>query len=225
MRGHAVALLLLACISQTGDGECERLGEREGIVIERRSVGHSSIRELRLTARCPLPPAALMATLWRHDCFRPLELVPIRVPTSDLVSAIAMRARRAGRSQCHRERGGERDRVGRRGAPHACDVRNFTASPSVRPRPAPRRGPCRARRTAWNRDRAPDPASRADAFRSACRNDPGPSPVAPPRPAHSARSGRHVTCTRFVVGRERCQTLQDEAPNGRHRKNPRCGGR
>jgi len=27
------------------------------------------------------------------DCFRPLELVPIRVPTSDLVSAIAMRAR------------------------------------------------------------------------------------------------------------------------------------
>ncbi len=159
------------------------------------------------------------------DCFRPLELVPIRVPTSDLVSAIAMRARRAGRSQCHRERGGERDRVGRRGAPHACDVRNFTASPSVRPRPAPRRGPCRARRTAWNRDRAPDPASRADAFRSACRNDPGPSPVAPPRPAHSARSGRHVTCTRFVVGRERCQTLQDEAPNGRHRKNPRCGGR
>jgi len=27
------------------------------------------------------------------DCFRPLELVPIRLPTSDLVSAIAMRAR------------------------------------------------------------------------------------------------------------------------------------
>ncbi len=67
MRGHAVALLLLACTSQAGDGEWERLGEREGIVIERRSVGHSSIRELRLTARSPLPPAVLMATIWRHE--------------------------------------------------------------------------------------------------------------------------------------------------------------
>ena len=67
MRGHAVALLLLACVSQAGDGEWERLGEREGIVIERRSVGHSSIRELRLTARSPLPPAVLMATIWRHE--------------------------------------------------------------------------------------------------------------------------------------------------------------
>jgi len=67
MRGHAVALLLLACVSQAGDGEWERLGEREGIVIERRSVGPSSIRELRLTARSPVPPVALMATIWRHD--------------------------------------------------------------------------------------------------------------------------------------------------------------
>jgi len=67
MRGHAVALLLLACTSQAGDGEWERLGEREGIVIERRSVGHSSIRELRLTARSPVPPAVLMATIWRHE--------------------------------------------------------------------------------------------------------------------------------------------------------------
>jgi len=62
MRGHAVALLLLACVSQAGDGEWERLGEREGIVIERRSVGPSSIRELRLTARSPVPPVALMAS-------------------------------------------------------------------------------------------------------------------------------------------------------------------
>ena len=44
MRGHAVALLLLACVSQAGDGEWERLGEREGIVIERSRQKYSTFR-------------------------------------------------------------------------------------------------------------------------------------------------------------------------------------
>jgi len=67
MRGHAVALLLLAGISLAADSEWAQLGERDGIVIERRSVDHSSIRELRLTGRSPVPPSALMATIWKHD--------------------------------------------------------------------------------------------------------------------------------------------------------------
>jgi ribosome-associated toxin RatA of RatAB toxin-antitoxin module len=67
MRGFVVALLLVASIGHTDDGQWEPLGERDGIVIERRRAGDSRIRELRLTASSPLPPAAVTATLWNHD--------------------------------------------------------------------------------------------------------------------------------------------------------------
>jgi len=37
------------------------------MVIERRSVPDSGLRELRLTTHCSVRPAAFVATLWRHD--------------------------------------------------------------------------------------------------------------------------------------------------------------
>jgi ribosome-associated toxin RatA of RatAB toxin-antitoxin module len=62
-----VAFVLFAGVGKAGDAEWERLGERDGIAIESRDTGDSPVRELRLTARSAVPPAAIMATIWRHD--------------------------------------------------------------------------------------------------------------------------------------------------------------
>ena len=68
MRAHAASLLVLASVIGASDGHWERFGERDGIMIERRSAGDSSLlSELRLTAHSPVAPSAFMATLWRHD--------------------------------------------------------------------------------------------------------------------------------------------------------------
>lgn len=74
MRGYVVALLVVAGISQADDSEWQRIADRDGIAIERRSAEDPSIREVRATARSPLPPAAIMATVWRHDEY--VEFVP-----------------------------------------------------------------------------------------------------------------------------------------------------
>jgi ribosome-associated toxin RatA of RatAB toxin-antitoxin module len=69
MRGWLLVLLALAGVAVADDGPWERVGERDGIVIERRAVEGSPTGELRLTARSPLRPAAIMATLWRQQEF------------------------------------------------------------------------------------------------------------------------------------------------------------
>ena len=46
----------------TGSG-----GERDGIIIEHRRAEDSALRELCLTARSSVQPAAFVAVLWRHD--------------------------------------------------------------------------------------------------------------------------------------------------------------
>jgi hypothetical protein len=67
MRTHLLALMLVAGVCQAGDEGWEALGERDGITIERRSGGEAFVRELRLTTHSSVPPAGLMATIWRHD--------------------------------------------------------------------------------------------------------------------------------------------------------------
>jgi len=67
MRGVILVLLALASRVQAGAGAWEPLPERDGVVVERRDTGDPSVRELRLVARSPVPPAAVMATLWKHE--------------------------------------------------------------------------------------------------------------------------------------------------------------
>jgi len=67
MRMTVVALLVLASVARADDGRWEPLGQRDGITIERRTPADSPLRELRLTVSSPVPPAALMATIWKHD--------------------------------------------------------------------------------------------------------------------------------------------------------------
>ena len=71
-----IVLLLLVPIALAGAGEgrWERVAERDGIVIERRTDDPSPVRELRAKTHSPLPPAAIMATLWRHEDY--VQFVP-----------------------------------------------------------------------------------------------------------------------------------------------------
>ncbi|HJQ82475.1 MAG TPA: START domain-containing protein [Candidatus Binatia bacterium] len=67
MRGPVAGVLLLAAVGHAADGDWERLGERDGIAIERRTTAGSPIRELRFTTHSPVPPPALLATIWKHQ--------------------------------------------------------------------------------------------------------------------------------------------------------------
>ena len=64
-----IVLLLLAPIALAGtdEGHWERVTERDGIVIERRIDDPSPVRELRAKTHSLLAPAAIMATLWKHE--------------------------------------------------------------------------------------------------------------------------------------------------------------
>jgi len=64
-----IVLLLLAPIALAGaeDGRWERVAERDGIVVERRTDDPSPVRQLRAKTHSALPPAAIMATLWKHE--------------------------------------------------------------------------------------------------------------------------------------------------------------
>jgi ribosome-associated toxin RatA of RatAB toxin-antitoxin module len=42
-------------------------GTHDGVAIETRDVEGSSVHELRATSHVPVPPTAVLATLWRHD--------------------------------------------------------------------------------------------------------------------------------------------------------------
>jgi ribosome-associated toxin RatA of RatAB toxin-antitoxin module len=69
-----VAFVVLAGVGQAGDAGWEHRGERDGIAIDSRSTRDPPLRELRLTTRSPVPPAAIMATIWRHDEY--IQFVP-----------------------------------------------------------------------------------------------------------------------------------------------------
>jgi hypothetical protein len=60
-----LAVLLLACGAHADDWR--RVADRDGIVVESRSVDGSPIQEMRMTTHSPLPPAAIMRTLWKHE--------------------------------------------------------------------------------------------------------------------------------------------------------------
>ena len=62
-----LVLVLLAGAGGAEDAGWEHRGERDGIAIDERSTGNSRVHELRLTTRSPVPPAVIMATIWRHD--------------------------------------------------------------------------------------------------------------------------------------------------------------
>ena len=66
--------LAVAGVAYAGEADWEPVADRDGIVIERRAVEGSSLREVRATTRSPLPPAAIMATLWKHDEY--VQFVP-----------------------------------------------------------------------------------------------------------------------------------------------------
>ena len=56
-----LAVLALAGVAHADGGDWERIADRDGIVIERRGVEGSSVREVRITTHATLPPAAIMA--------------------------------------------------------------------------------------------------------------------------------------------------------------------
>ena len=67
MRAALVLLLVVASVARADDGGWEAVDQRDGITIERRTAGDPPARELRLTARSEVPPARVMATLWKHE--------------------------------------------------------------------------------------------------------------------------------------------------------------
>ena len=60
-------LLVPLALADAGDGRWERVAERDGVVIERRTDDPSSVREVRAKAHSSLLPAKIIATLWKHD--------------------------------------------------------------------------------------------------------------------------------------------------------------
>jgi hypothetical protein len=67
MRLLPLLLLSLASLAHAADAGWERLSERDGMVVERRAVEESALREVRVTTHSSLPPATIMATLWKHE--------------------------------------------------------------------------------------------------------------------------------------------------------------
>ena len=65
-------LVVLLCLSalahaDAADGGWERLSDRDGMVVDRRAVEGTAMHEVRVTTRCSLAPAAIAATLWKHE--------------------------------------------------------------------------------------------------------------------------------------------------------------
>jgi carbon monoxide dehydrogenase subunit G len=65
-------VLLLACVAHADDWR--QVADRDGIVVESRSVDGSPIQEVRVTAHSPVPPAAIMSTLWKPKEY--VEFIP-----------------------------------------------------------------------------------------------------------------------------------------------------
>lgn len=77
-----VAVLLLAAPALAGDAAWTRVGEHDGIVVERREVAGTHLHEVRASTHSPLPPAAILATLWTQQDF------PRFVPYVDRVDVL-----------------------------------------------------------------------------------------------------------------------------------------
>lgn len=69
---RTLIVLFLASIAHADDWR--RVVDRDGIVVESRSVDGSAIQEVRVTAHSPLPPAAIMSTLWKPKEY--VEFIP-----------------------------------------------------------------------------------------------------------------------------------------------------
>ena len=67
MRAPLAVVLVVASVGWAGDGAWEAVDQRDGIAVERRTAGEPPARELRLTTRSEVPPAGVMATLWKHE--------------------------------------------------------------------------------------------------------------------------------------------------------------
>ena len=67
MRLCLVGLLSFATLAAADDGGWERLADRDGMVVERRAVDGTALREVRVTTHSSLAPASIMATLWKHE--------------------------------------------------------------------------------------------------------------------------------------------------------------
>jgi ribosome-associated toxin RatA of RatAB toxin-antitoxin module len=72
-RRHRLAAGTTACVAVAfaaalagGDGGWRRAGERDGIVVEQRPVAGSPFLEVRASGRSPLPPPAVLETVWNH---------------------------------------------------------------------------------------------------------------------------------------------------------------
>ena len=74
MRGGLLVVLLLVAGAHADEAGWQRVAEHDGIVIERRTDDGPSIHEVRATTRSSLSPAAIMATLWKHDEY--VQFVP-----------------------------------------------------------------------------------------------------------------------------------------------------
>ena len=74
MRRCLVGLLSLATLAIADDGRWERLSDRDGMVVERRAVEGTALREVRVTTHSSLAPATIMATLWKHEDY--IQFVP-----------------------------------------------------------------------------------------------------------------------------------------------------
>src|SRR2546427_1635009 len=73
MRGCVLAALVIARVA-CADEAWQRVADSDGIVIDRRAVDGTAIHEVRATAHSPLPPSAIMATLWKHEDY--VQFVP-----------------------------------------------------------------------------------------------------------------------------------------------------
>ena len=75
-------LLLLARPALADDAPWARVGEHDGIVVERHEVAGTHLHEVRVSTHSPLPPAAILATRWRQQDF------PQFVPYVDRVDVL-----------------------------------------------------------------------------------------------------------------------------------------
>jgi ribosome-associated toxin RatA of RatAB toxin-antitoxin module len=73
---NTACILLSGVVALAGpdDAAWRHAGEHDGILVEQRAVAGSSLLEVRATGRSPLPPEAVLATVWDHRAY--VQFVP-----------------------------------------------------------------------------------------------------------------------------------------------------